>query len=107
MRFPEPHPGLVIRYAYRWKREPDAGREEGSKNRPCAIVLSVVDDDGALEVMGLPITHGAPKRARLDRNLPGNQAASGRRFRATVGRDRRSERLRVVRAKPSSSTWVR
>jgi hypothetical protein len=27
--FPEPHPGLVIRYAYLWKRESDEGREEG------------------------------------------------------------------------------
>jgi hypothetical protein len=29
---PDPHPGLVIRYAYLWKREYDEGREEGSKD---------------------------------------------------------------------------
>ena len=28
MSFPDPHPGLVIRYAYLWKREHDEGREE-------------------------------------------------------------------------------
>lgn len=40
--FPDPHPGLVIRYAYLWKREYDEGREDGSKDRPCSIVLSVL-----------------------------------------------------------------
>jgi hypothetical protein len=59
--FPDPHPGLVIRYAYLWKREHDEGREDGSKDRPCAIVLSVLDDDGELEVMVLPITHSSPQ----------------------------------------------
>lgn len=62
MSFPEPHPGLVIRYAYLRKREHDEGREEGSKDRPCVIVLSVLDDDGEQEVMVLPITHSLPQR---------------------------------------------
>ena len=61
MSFPDPHPGLVIRYAYLWKREHDEGREERSKDRPCAIVLSVLDDDGEQEVMVLPITHSPPQ----------------------------------------------
>jgi hypothetical protein len=60
--FPDPHPGLVIRYAYLWKREHDQGREEGSKDRPCAIVVSVLDDEGEQEAMVLPITHSAPQR---------------------------------------------
>ena len=62
MSFPDPHPGLVIRYAYFWKREHDEGREEGSKDRPCAIVVSVLDDEGEQEVMVLPISHTAPQR---------------------------------------------
>ncbi len=57
MSFPEPHPGLVIRYAYLWKREYDEGREEGSKDRPCAIVLSIVNEENEREVLVLPITH--------------------------------------------------
>lgn len=61
MSFPEPHPGLVIRYSYLWKREYDEGREEGSKDRPCAIVLSVVNDDNERDVLVLPITHTAPE----------------------------------------------
>jgi hypothetical protein len=61
--FPEPHPGLVIRYSYLWKREQDEGREDGSKDRPCAIVLSVLDEDEEREVLVLPITHTAPENA--------------------------------------------
>lgn len=41
MSLPRPQPGLVIRYAYLWKREYDQGRDEGSKDRPCAIVMTV------------------------------------------------------------------
>jgi hypothetical protein len=58
--FPEPYAGLVIRYAYLWKREFDAGREEGTKDRPCAIVMTVVDEDGDKEVLVLPVTHSQP-----------------------------------------------
>lgn len=62
MSFPEPVPGLVIRYAYLWKREYDEGREDSSKDRPCAIVVSVVDEDEEREVLVLPITHAPPDR---------------------------------------------
>jgi hypothetical protein len=58
--FPEPHAGLVIRYSYLWKREFDAGREEGTKDRPCAIVMTVVDEEGDKEVLVLPVTHSPP-----------------------------------------------
>lgn len=60
MILPTPHPGLVIRYAYLWKREYEAGREEGSKDRPCAIVMAVTDDEGESQVLVLPITHTPP-----------------------------------------------
>jgi hypothetical protein len=53
---PAPHPGLVIRYAYLWKSEHDQGREEGGKDRPCAIVMTVTDEEGALQVLVLPIS---------------------------------------------------
>jgi hypothetical protein len=58
--FPEPYVGLVIRYSYLWKREFDTGREEGTKDRPCAIVMTVVDEDGDKEVLVLPVTHNPP-----------------------------------------------
>lgn len=57
---PTPHAGLVIRYSYLWKREYDAGHEGGSKDRPCAIVLAVTDDEGESQVMVLPVTHTPP-----------------------------------------------
>lgn len=60
MRFPEPYAGLVIRYSYLWKREYDAGRDDGTKDRPCAIVMAVVDEDGERRVLVLPITHSPP-----------------------------------------------
>lgn len=60
MSFPAPHPGLVIRYSYLWKEEADEGREEGSKDRPCAIVVAVDTADGESEILVLPITHSPP-----------------------------------------------
>jgi hypothetical protein len=58
--FPEPYAGLVIRYSHLWKREHEEGREEGMKDRPCAVVLVVTDEDGEREVLVLPITHTLP-----------------------------------------------
>jgi hypothetical protein len=58
--FPEPYAGLVIRYSYLWKREYEQGREEGVKDRPCAVVLVVTDDDGEKDVLVIPITHTPP-----------------------------------------------
>lgn len=61
MSWPKPYPGLVIRYAYLWAREAALGREEGVKDRPCAIILVVRRDaDGADIVRVLPITHAPP-----------------------------------------------
>jgi hypothetical protein len=57
---PIPVAGLVIRYAYLWKREHDAGREEGVKDRPCAVILAVRDDSGDCVTTVLPITHSPP-----------------------------------------------
>ncbi len=60
MKIPEPKVGLVVRYSFLWSREATAGLEEGSKDRPCAIVLIVRNIDGALIVRVLPITTRAP-----------------------------------------------
>ena len=60
MAFPEPVPGLVIRYSYLWRREHLEGREEGRKDRPCAVVASVRTDAGARRVLVLPVTHTPP-----------------------------------------------
>ena len=60
MSWPVPQPGLVIRYAYLWRREARAGQEEGAKDRPCAVVLAHKDEDGGTRVYVLPVTHSPP-----------------------------------------------
>ena len=60
MSWPEPQPGLVIRYSYLWRREALAGQEGGAKDRPCAVVLAYQDEQDALRVHVLPITHSPP-----------------------------------------------
>lgn len=57
---PKPIPGLVIHYSYLWASEHGLGREEGSKDRPCAIVLAVESQDDQHTVVVLPITHRPP-----------------------------------------------
>jgi hypothetical protein len=52
---------MVIRYAYLWRREHERGLEEGAKDRPCAVLLAVVDEAGQRRVVVLPITHAAPR----------------------------------------------
>lgn len=60
MAIPDPHPGLVIRYSYLWQSEHAAGREEGVKDRPCAVVLArqVVADKTLVTVVA--VTHTPP-----------------------------------------------
>ena len=61
MSWPAPQPGLVVRYAYLWEREAQFGREEGDKDRPCAVLLAVQRDDEAAPLgRVLPITHTPP-----------------------------------------------
>lgn len=41
MNIPLPKSGMVINYSYLWHDEKMRGREEGVKNRPCAIVIAL------------------------------------------------------------------
>jgi hypothetical protein len=68
--WPEPQPGLVIRFSYLWKREAHAGREEGVKDRPCAIVLAIEKQPRHKRVIVLPITHFAPAQSDEGIELP-------------------------------------
>jgi hypothetical protein len=61
MALPTPAPGLVISYAYLWRDQDVAGATEGRKNRPCAVVVTTVDDEGDTLVYGAPITHSRPE----------------------------------------------
>jgi len=46
LSFPQPVPGQVIRYGYLWDAEHRRGQEEGVKDRPCAVVMVVSNDQG-------------------------------------------------------------
>ncbi len=58
---PVPSSSLVISYSYLWEAEYRTGREEGTKDRPCAVVLAVREEDGDFVVTVAPITHAAPR----------------------------------------------
>ena len=46
MAFLEPVPGLVIRHNYLWQAERARGKDEGAKDRPCAVVLVTEMSEG-------------------------------------------------------------
>ena len=77
MALPDPTPGLVIGYAYLWRDEARRGREEGRKDRPCVIILSVMTKPGRTVVTVAPITHAPPARPELAIEIP---AATKRRL---------------------------
>jgi mRNA-degrading endonuclease toxin of MazEF toxin-antitoxin module len=60
---PDPFPGLVLHYSYLWHDEHQQGREEGTKNRPCVIVLAVTGEGGEKLVTVAPVTHAPPRTA--------------------------------------------
>jgi hypothetical protein len=67
---PTPEIGLVIRYSYLWRREHREGREEGTKDRPCAIVLAARDHDDHTQVLVVPVTHSPPANLAEAMELP-------------------------------------
>ena len=70
MPFPQPVPGLVLRYSYLWRAEQQQGQEEGLKHCPCAVVLVTTTDAGEAVVTVLPITHTPPVEAETEVEIP-------------------------------------
>ncbi|MDB5555813.1 MAG: hypothetical protein JWL86_5797 [Rhizobium sp.] len=70
MPLPDPQLGLVISYAYLWRREHRAGLLEGRKDRPCVIVLAVDRGADGTRVTVVPVTHSEPKDKSLAVELP-------------------------------------
>lgn len=70
MPLPPPEPGLVISYAYLWASERDRGREQGRKDRPCAIVLTRQPVAGAEWVTVVPVTRAAPREGQAAVEMP-------------------------------------
>lgn len=71
MRIPVPKPGLVIRYAFLWSHEADAGADEATKDRPCAIVAATRrEESGEIGVIVAPITREQPADASASLEIP-------------------------------------
>jgi len=71
LSLPKPEAGLVIRYAYLWLDDHRQGREEGSKDRPCAIILTVrEDEEDGQRVWVVPVTHSPPGDATAGIEIP-------------------------------------
>lgn len=68
MAFPEPKPGLIIRYDYLWTREAAAGRDQG-KDRPACLVAASDSTTPRFVVM-LPITHVPPDADTVAIEIP-------------------------------------
>jgi len=66
-----PERGSVIRYAYLWADEHQRGREEARKDRPVLVLaLSVWENNGAIQILVLAITHSKPADIRNAVPLP-------------------------------------
>lgn len=72
MDIPIPKPAQIIRYAYLWADEHDAGREEGLKDRPVALVLTMQAGSNLLRVAVVPITHTPPTADTDAIEIPAN-----------------------------------
>jgi hypothetical protein len=67
--FPEPKPGLIVRYDYLWTHEAAAGRGQG-KDRPTCIVAATDSFVRPRYVVLLPITHIAPADDTVGVEIP-------------------------------------
>ena len=65
-----PAPGMVVKYAYLWTHEHERGLEEGSKDRPAAILLALAKEDGEISVLAVPITHTPPHSSQDALEIP-------------------------------------
>ena len=70
----DPKPGLVVRYDFLWDQERQQGREDGAKDRPCAIVIASETSDGSKKVWLCPITHSPLKPGHTGVEIPPNVA---------------------------------
>jgi hypothetical protein len=67
--FPDPKPGLVVRYDYLWSRQAAAGRDQG-KDRPACLVAASDHLSTPRYVVLLPITHTQPDEETVGIEIP-------------------------------------
>jgi hypothetical protein len=70
VRLPRPEPGLVLRYVFLWRGEFEAGRDEGRKDRPCAVIIAAPAVTGGTQVYVLPVTHTPPSDPKAAIEIP-------------------------------------
>ena len=58
----------MVRFSDLWKREADAGREEGVKDRPCAVVIAIEGTEAHERVIQNP-QKGAPIKSLPRRRI--------------------------------------
>lgn len=97
MALPRPEPGLVIPYAFLWRREREEGHLEGRKVRLVVIVLSVSQSpDGPQRVTVAAVTHSPPADPAEAIEIPP-------RVKAALGLD--LDRSWVVLTEVNQFTW--
>jgi hypothetical protein len=96
LSFPTPIPGLVIRYAYLWSADAEAGHEEGVKDRPCAVIMVTRTTKDRIRAYVLPVTHSPPGDPMLAVEIPQST-------KARLGLD--SERSWVVLSEANEFLW--
>lgn len=69
MPFPDPKPGMVVRYDYLWSHEAAVGREQG-KDRPTCLVAASDSQTKPRYVVLLPITHSPPGTEAIGIEIP-------------------------------------
>jgi hypothetical protein len=94
----EPRVGYVLRYAYLWHDEFARAQEEGTKDRPCVLIVATSrpDLEGRISVRVLPVTHSEPRDSRAAVEIP---ALTKRR----LGLD--SQRAWVVLSEGNTFIW--
>lgn len=70
MSWPLPVPGMMIRYSFLWSKEQERGYEEGSKDRPCAVIVAAGSTETGIQTYVLPITHSLPLDLRHAVEIP-------------------------------------
>ncbi|MEH2555198.1 hypothetical protein V1286_002727 [Bradyrhizobium algeriense] len=69
MAFPDPKPGLIVRYDYLWSHEAAEGRDQG-KDRPTCLVAASDSLAQSQYVVLLPITHSPPNAGTEGVEIP-------------------------------------
>lgn len=96
MKLDRPKQRQVIRYSYLWLEESRAGREQGRKDRPCAIVLVTPGPKDRDRVLVVPVTHQRPTQPGTAIELPAD-------VKARLGLD--DERSWIITAEVNRFHW--